>query len=96
MAFHSHSFSFRTFFRPMALWRLLFLGILGVTLAIASADWAISTVRLTDLVIESHLDSPKCWRMEKVARRLPCTSRIRDDRVHGILYSCGTTVAAGW
>ena len=59
MAFRGHSFSFRAFFRPMAHWRLLFLGILGAILAIASADWAVSTVRLTDVVIESHLDPPE-------------------------------------
>ena len=43
----------------MALWRLLFLGILGAILAIASADWAVSTVRLANVVIESHLDPPQ-------------------------------------
>ncbi len=43
----------------MALWRLLFLGILGTFLAIASADWAVSTARLANVVIESYLDPPQ-------------------------------------
>jgi len=40
-------------------WRLLFLGILGAILVIASADWAVATARLPGVVIESYLDPPQ-------------------------------------
>ncbi len=52
-------FSFPAFFRQMAHWRLLFLGLLGAALVVASADWAMATARLSNVVIESHLDPPQ-------------------------------------
>ncbi len=43
----------------MVHWRLLFLGILGAVLALAGADWAVTTARLAHVIIEAHLVPPQ-------------------------------------